>query len=323
VPPLSVVIPVRGRHHVLKRVLEGLDRQDAGRASFEVVVVADAHDEDPREVEALLATRGSAARALVAARPGASAARNLGWRRARGRIVLFLGADMLPSRRLVSEHLEWHRRHPEDEVGVLGRVRWARGLSVTPFMRWLDMGFQFDYGSIEGTRAAPGHFYAANVSVKRALLERVAGFDEELPFLYEDIDLAHRMAEHGLRLLYDRAAVAEHHHEVTLESWKERASELARAERRFVAKHPELEPFYFHRFTWATRRPPARGRGLRLARMVPSWVPLVGPYVWNSVDAYYRQELARAFLPAWEAAAGDERAAGQARAVGDGNSGDD
>ena len=46
---------------------------------------------------------------------------------------------------------------------VLGHVRWAREVRVTPFMHWLDHGVQFDYPAIDGTEAGWGRFYGANV----------------------------------------------------------------------------------------------------------------------------------------------------------------
>ena len=62
----------------------------------------------------------------------------------------------------VDEHLGVHRRHPEEEVAVVGHVRWSPELKLTPFMRWLDEGIQFDFGSIDGTEASWAHLYSAN-----------------------------------------------------------------------------------------------------------------------------------------------------------------
>jgi len=42
-------------------------------------------------------------------------------------------------------------------------------------MRWLEQGIQFDYHRIEGIEAGWGRFFTANVSLKRALLDRAGG----------------------------------------------------------------------------------------------------------------------------------------------------
>ena len=76
--------------------------------------------------------------------------------------MLFTDNDTIPVPKLISEHLRWHRRYPEAECGVVGRVRWARELEVTTFMRWLDAGIQFDFANIKGIEAGWGRFVGAN-----------------------------------------------------------------------------------------------------------------------------------------------------------------
>jgi GT2 family glycosyltransferase len=301
---LSVVIPTLGRPQLLARVLDRLAYQSAPADSFEVIVAADAYEQRIAHVGQSLSDRPYATRLLQADSPGASAARNAGWRAASTPLVLFLDDDILPESGLVAEHLAWHHRHPEPEVGVLGRVRWARELRVTPFMRWLEHGIQFDYPSIASHEASWGHFYTANASVKRELIERVGGFEERvLPFGYEDLDLALRMhRQQRFRLLYNRAAVAEHLHAMDLAFWKRRVARIAVSERQFVALHPEFRPYFYEKFSAATRRAPVHPLGARVAGRVPRWVPALGPWMWSRLDVFFRQALARPFLEAWTAA---------------------
>ncbi len=299
-PQLSVVIPTLGRSGHLRRALERLEDQRGG-ARYEVIVVVDAQDREPELVDDAIGNRPYPVTTLRAQRPGASSARNRGWRAARSPLILFMDDDVLAGPRLLAEHLAWHRRDTEDEVGVLGHIRWARQLHVTPFMRWLERGVQFDYPRIRGIDAGWGRFYTANVSVKRRMLERTGGFDaDRLPFGYEDLDLAYRMSLLGFRLLYNRRAVAEHLHPMDLDFWKQRVVRLANAERQFVRMNPGIEPYYYELFSRALEAPPASGRGLRLAGIVPRWVPWVGRRVWMSADLSYRQALAPHFLAAWE-----------------------
>ena len=290
---------------MLQRVLDGYERQTAAPDRFEVIVVMDCADPNPAAVDEAIGTRPYAVRRLTGHRPGLSANRNTGWRAAAAPIVLFTDNDTIPVPEFVAEHLAWHAENPEDEVAVVGHVRWAPELKLTPFMRWLDEGVQFDYGSIVGTEAAWAHLYGANSSVKKSLLERVGDFDEErLPYLYEDLDWAYRASKHGLRVLYNRRALVDHVRPgMTLEFWKEKARRMAAAERQFVTKHPEMEPWFHKKFSAAARRPPLRGRAMRLAPYVPRWVPWLGPKVWENARRTYWQELAPHFLEAWDEAA--------------------
>lgn len=300
-PRISVVIPTLNRLEQLGRVLDRLDRQSAPPAGFEVVIAPDANEAAIESIDAALEDRSFAGRRVSTATPGASAARNSGWRSAKAPLVLFLDDDVLPEPALVAEHLAWHSRFRDDEVGVLGHVRWADELRVTAFMRWLEHGIQFDYPRIEGIEAGWGRFYTANASVKRTMLDRAGGFEEHaLPFGYEDLDMALRMSKHGFRLLYNRDAVAEHLHPMDLDFWKRRVARIAVSEKQFVKMHPEVPPYFYEMFSAASKEPPARGRGERLARFIPRGFPVIGEKVWGSADAVYRQALAEPFLAAWQ-----------------------
>jgi GT2 family glycosyltransferase len=308
---LSVVIPTIGSYDELGRVLDGFSAQDVEPDTFEVLVVVDRSDPDADRADAVIGTRLYPVRRLTGRIPGASANRNMGWQEARGDLVLFSDNDTIPVPRLVSEHIQCHRANPGSQVGVLGRVRWAPEVRVTPFMRWLDRGIQFDYQRIQGTDAGAGRFYSANVSLKRALLERVGGFEEErLPYGFEDVEWAYRASrDHGFELLYARDAVVDHLRPMTLEFWKKRARRLGASERRLVEMHPELEPRMRRMFERAASEPPARGRGVRLYPYVPEWVPWLGSRVHGSTDLFFKQALAPEFLAGWESAAADRDAA--------------
>lgn len=304
-PRLSVVIPSYGNYDGLSAVLDRLGEQDA--AGFEVLVVVDRGDPDPEAVARAIGERPYPVRTPTAELAGASANRNAGWRAASAPLVLFIDNDTLPEPGLLREHLAWHEGNPDPMLAVLGHVRWASSVRVTPFMRWLDAGIQFDYGAIRGIDAGWGRFYSANVSVKRTLLERLGGFDERrFPYGYEDLDLAYRARPLGLRVFYDRAAAVEHLRTYDLEFFRKRVRRIAISERRFVAAHPEVEPFFFNLFSAALEGRPARGRGRALIRWLPRSTPLVGERLWVSADLYYRQELAPDFLAAWAEAESEE-----------------
>lgn len=286
---LSVVVPTLGRSAVLPRALAALAAQrDA--PPFEVIVVVDAAGDLPAEA--------SADKVLVARRAGASAARNAGIREAAGDVVLFLGDDILASPRLLAEHRVWHDRLPAEEVAVLGLVE--RHGRATAFERWLDHGMQSDYGAIRGDRAGWGQFYTTNVSVKKTFLERVGGFDEDLPFLYEDLDLGRRLHDEGLDLRFEPRASATHDHPATLATWQARMRAVGAAERAFVDKHPDVAPYFHERLSRAAAGTPARGRGARLAGVIGPRFPVLGPRVWASAEAYFAQQLWPAFRSGWD-----------------------
>lgn len=305
-PALSVVLPTLGNHQVLRRVLDGYGAQDPSPGSFEVLIVADRAEPDIEAVQAAIGERTYPVSLLRGRIPGASANRNVGWRAARAPIVLFTDNDTIPVPRLVSEHLKWHRRYPDDGVAVVGLVRWPRGLKVTPFMKWLEYGVQFDYNSIKGSEASWAHLYTANSSIKRAMLQRVGGYDEQrLPYLYEDLDWGYRAREHGLNVMLNRRAVVDHWRPMSLEVWKARAPMLAVAEWQFCQLHPDIAPWFYDMFSEAAGCPPGGGKAVRLTRFVPRRTPWLGDQVWSRAGLHWRQQIAPGFLAAWDRAQAD------------------
>jgi GT2 family glycosyltransferase len=301
-PALSIVLSTHGFYDTLKLVLDGYERQNVPHGTFELILVVDVADPDPDAVTRAVGERSFPLRRLVGSEPGLSSNRNTGIRAARAPIVLLTDNDTVPMKSMVREHLSWHERHPEENVAILGKVRWAREGGVTPFMRWLDSGLQFNYANLRGIDQGPHVFYGANVSIKRTLLERVGDFDQHnLPYGYEDYEWAYRARDYGLRVLYNRKAVVEHHRRPTLEFWLKKVRRVAQAEHQFIDLHPEVEPWYQRMFEFEAKCGPTRGRSVQVARFVPPWVPVLGPKVWESVDKHYKRVLAPHFIDAWNA----------------------
>jgi GT2 family glycosyltransferase len=305
---LSIVIPTYRRSLLLERVLDALAAQrDVDPGDFEVIVVADPDGDDPAVVIDAIGPRPYPTRLITRQEPGVSGSRNAGWRAAAAPLVLFLDDDVRPTPALLSLHLAEHASHPEPELAVLGNVVWAPELRITPFMRWLERGYQFDYGTIDAETADWWHLYTANVSIKRELLERVSGFDADtFPFGYEDLDLGYRMHREGMRLRFLPAAVGEHMKAPTPADWGRGLERIARSERAFVGRYPDMPPYFRDRF--AAELPRAAGLGITapLARVVPRRIPWIGPRAHASAEARFVRRLAPLYLAAWERAEEDQ-----------------
>src|SRR3954454_118451 len=98
----SVVVPTFRRPESLSRCLAALCVQDFDAAAYEVIVVDDAASDEARRVVTCWAERaaecGLALRYVqVTGAHGPAAARNVGWRVARGQIIAFTDDDCLPT----------------------------------------------------------------------------------------------------------------------------------------------------------------------------------------------------------------------------------
>jgi GT2 family glycosyltransferase len=237
---LTVVIPTRDRRDVLGETLARLARQSGG-VSFEAIVVDDGSaDGTPALVRQRAAQVPFALSLIENPTLGPAAARNRAIAAARAAVCLFINDDTLPRSDLLARHRDFHRRRPEAEAALLGRIDLAPDPPPTPFMRWLAL-LHFDYEGIEDPgNAGGGRLFTGNASVKTALLRRVGGFDESFKLAaYEDTDLGVRLEGHGMRLAYDARAVVDHRHPMDLPMAIDRMRGIGRSQAVFARRHAD------------------------------------------------------------------------------------
>ena len=240
----SVVIPTYRRPETLFPVLDALAEQ-AQPPEFEVVVVDDGSgDETPTRLAAFRPPY--AFRFFSQENGGPASARNRGVREASGDVVLFLGDDTVPEPALLAVHGKAHAERRPYPIAVLGYTTWPRGLAVSPFLHHInEYGLQFGYGLIRDPERVPfNFFYTSNVSLPRRLLLEAGLFDTSFPHAaWEDIEVAYRLMQQGMRMLYRPEAVARHHHDITFASFRRRQEKAGEAAAIFYRKHPELGDF--------------------------------------------------------------------------------
>jgi glycosyltransferase involved in cell wall biosynthesis len=240
----SVVIPTYRRAETLFPVLDALAAQ-TDPPDFEVVVVDDGSGDDT--LARLRSYRPPYPfRFFTQENAGPATARNRGVREARGDVVLFLGDDTVPEPPLLSIHARTQEEKRPHPVAVLGYTTWPRDLRVSPFLHHInEYGLQFGYGLIRDPEEVPfNFFYTSNVSLPRGLLLEVGLFDTSFPHAaWEDIEVAYRLMQRGMRMVYRPTAVARHHHAITFASFRRRQEKAGEAAAIFYRKHPELGDF--------------------------------------------------------------------------------
>jgi glycosyltransferase involved in cell wall biosynthesis len=216
----SVVIPTHNRLDMLLRVLDALEKQ-AGTPEFEVIVINDGSTDDTERVVAQ--RKGVTFGTQKNSGPGA--ARNHGVTLATGKFVVFIGDDTVPEPHFLAEHARVHRASDDDPLlACLGYTGWPRGERVTAFMDYInDYGLQFGYKLIKDGDVVPfNFFYTSNISISRGLLATYP-FDTTFPAAaWEDIELAYRLDQLGLKIRYNARAITRHHHPMSVESFARR-----------------------------------------------------------------------------------------------------
>ena len=237
----SVVIPTCNRLDMLLRVLDALEAQ-TDAPEFEVIVVNDGSTD---ETDRVIGQRsGITFRTQENSGPGA--ARNHGVALSNGKFVVFIGDDTVPEPRFLAEHAGVHRQSDDDPLlACLGYTGWPRGERVTAFMDYInDYGLQFGYKLIEDGDVVPfNFFYTSNISISCGLLATVP-FDTTFPAAaWEDIELAYRLDQLGLKIRYNAKAITRHHHPMTVDSFARRQYTVGKSGAIFYRKHPDLGHF--------------------------------------------------------------------------------
>jgi cellulose synthase/poly-beta-1,6-N-acetylglucosamine synthase-like glycosyltransferase len=225
---VSVVVPTYRRPERLERCLRAVLAQQLEPAEYEILVCDDAIDPPTgRLVGALAATSSVAMRYLpVTRRHGPAAARNVGWRAARGEMIAFTDDDTIPQPGWLRAGLAAF--DDPAVVGVDGPVEVPLPPNPTDYER-------------DAAGLARGEFVTANCFYRRDVLEELGGFDERFRAPWrEDSDLQFRAMQTGGRLV--RAPEARVVHPVRPARWGVSLQQQAKS--RFNAllfkKHPRL-----------------------------------------------------------------------------------
>jgi glycosyltransferase involved in cell wall biosynthesis len=255
---LSVVLATYNRADTLRRTLRHLADQDLEPARYEVLVIDDGSPDDTGRVVAE-AARDFPCRLVYLRHDnrGPGYTQNRGLREARAPIALLMADDIWLDRGALRAHLERHRRNPEPEVAVLGRVLQSPEMNQTVFLRHWD---PFGFRDLAGRTELPfTMFWVCNISVKQEFMLRHGLFRETVgpagPSDHHDAEAGYRLAQHGLRILYDEEAWGFHYHPSSLDQMTARYYErgLNWPTYRKLAPAPEI-PVLAHVLDFSTLR---------------------------------------------------------------------
>jgi GT2 family glycosyltransferase len=203
VPPATIVVPTRDRAAYLDAALRSFMPQVAV-AGAEVIVVVDGPDADSVAV-----AERHGARTIAHDRPlGPNAARNAGWRAARGELIVFVDDDVEAPRTWLPALLAAATATPDRDV-FAGPIRadldggGPRSCGrCTPPITTLDHG-PADIDVAVG--------WSANLAIRRAALETIGGFDESIPVgAGDEEEWQERHRSTGGRVRYVAAAGLDH-----------------------------------------------------------------------------------------------------------------
>ncbi len=187
-PEISVVIPTYRRPQLLRHCLAALARQRFPPKGYEVIVVSDGPDALTKNLVMELA--GQYAFLCYEEMPqkkGPAAARNWGWKKARGRLVAFTDDDTQPDAGWLAAF--WWHYQGEPLIAYTGKIKVP--LSANP------TDYEKNTAGLEQAR-----FVTANCCCTKAALEKTGGFDERFSMAWrEDSDLEFQLLRHQVPIV--------------------------------------------------------------------------------------------------------------------------
>ena len=234
---ISVIIPTYNRPTALRNLLLALNAQTVRPDAFEVIVVDDG---SPEPVVIRPAEHPYRVQLFRQENTGPAGARNTALQHVEAPLTLILNDDAVPCKNLIAEHLTAHATCPEKRA-VLGSFPFTDEVLDTPFMRVLECtNLLFPHLLLkDGATVGPGFFWTCNISLSTKALHGVGGFDAETfrDAIVEDVELGHRLADRGWKVLYRANARCEHDHRISPAAYRRRAVKMGRNMVKFGLKH--------------------------------------------------------------------------------------
>jgi glycosyltransferase involved in cell wall biosynthesis len=233
---VSVVVPVLNASRTLPACLAAVAQLDP--PPIEILFVDNGSvDGGPSIIQAFQRDHPSVpVRVLTEPRRGASAARNRGIQAAKGDIVVFTDSDCSPDpawlRQLVPAFAD------PAIAAAAGRIVAAPARStVERFCALYTLPSSDKPARYERWSPWEGGFPTANFAARKAVLEKLRGFDETVCLYGEDYDLCARTYAQGAAIAYVPEAVTYHHHRTTVGGVVRQAFGFGRSHPYLLSRH--------------------------------------------------------------------------------------
>ena len=211
---VSLVIPGRNVAATVGPCLEAVaPLLDRGELE-EILFIDDGSTDDTAAVVTAAVAGRYPVRRLEGGGRGPGAARNVGWRAARGELVWFLDADCVAE----PGALSILRRHLRDPAVAAAGGSYANLCSGSLLAALVHEEIVERHRAMAGGRGEVDFLASFNVVYRRDVLARLGGFDERL-MKAQDADLAYRVRRLGGELRFDRRSRVGHFHPTRLGSY--------------------------------------------------------------------------------------------------------
>jgi len=234
---VSIVIPAFNSSLTLGHAIEACLGQDYPEDRLEIIIVDDGSDDNTKDIAGRYPVIY-----IYQEKKGPGAARNRGWKTAKGGVIFFTDADCVPKK---------------DSLAIMARSLCERGVDA--------VAGSYGIKNAEDIMAMCIHaeimfrhlrmpdyinsFGTYNVLIKRPVLEELSGFNEDyLTSSAEDSDLSYRMVKRGYKIYFERKSIVLHFHEKDISRYLKKQFIRSFWAIRLWKHHPAfaLNDYYLH-----------------------------------------------------------------------------
>ncbi len=239
---VSVVVPTKNCEKTIGGLMKSLKVQD--HPNYEVIVVDSSNDKTPEIVKRF---GFKVIKTPSLGKRNANENRNVGWRKARGKIIAFTDGDCKVSKNWLSELVDGF----EESVAVTGGAikRWGESF----FLKYHDWAYRTGIPRINKEIVFDEKLYAEkqlfsdyelmvgmNMAIKKKVLEEVNGFDEGMHYLEEnENEIFWRIIKKGYKLKTTPKAVVFHKHASDFKTCVKKYFSTGRGVGMFCRRYPK------------------------------------------------------------------------------------
>jgi len=194
---VSIVIPTYNRRELLGKCLKSIYAQMNDRYEYEIIVVNDGSTDD---TEIYLKDLNSTYHNLIyisQENSGHSIARNVGFSRARGKIIISLDDDCMPLDNWLNGILQEFNGNPGVSI-ICGRILNPTNTKIA----WAEYLIDFSLWMSSRRKENIKIIYTANVAYRREVIERYKFQDDGKYFGYRDSIFNYELIKKGYKAVY-------------------------------------------------------------------------------------------------------------------------
>ncbi|MHA1322964.1 MAG: glycosyltransferase [Candidatus Helarchaeota archaeon] len=186
---MSIIICTKNRVRNLQNCINSILKNSVD-FPYEIIIIDD-HSTDKTPAYLKRISNLSPIRTYINPKSGPAAARNIGIKKSRGNIIIFVDDDAQVSSNWLIEYKSFFEKNP-DYMGCYGKTIYEY--------------YFFRQNSIKRIkREEIFKFSTLNIAYRRQVLDKIGLFDEKFKIAaYEDIDLGKRFEKAGLLISYNK-----------------------------------------------------------------------------------------------------------------------